>query len=331
MSELRFNPLLGEWTATATARQDRTFFPPDNYCPLCPTEPGGFPTEVPAPTYDIVAFENKFPSLRRNPPEPAIEGDEFYPVRPSQGVCEVVVYTPDHDSTLAEQPAEQIQKLVMVWKDRTRELAGHEFVDYVFIFENKGKEVGVTLPHPHGQIYAYPFIPPYIKKELKQSEEYFADKGRCLLCDIAAKEKENGARTIAENETFIAFIPFFARYPYELHIYPKRHLGLFTDFTGEEVRGLAEMLKQVLTAFDGLFERSFPYIMCIHQAPTDGGDHGHYHFHIEFYPPMRSATKLKYLAGSEAGAGMFINDTLPEEKAAELRQHVKPVLWASER
>lgn len=328
MSELRFNPLLGEWTATATVRQDRTFFPPDNYCPLCPTEPGGFPTEIPAATYDIVAFENKFPSLRRNPPEPAVEGSELYPVRPSQGVCEVVVYTPDHDSTLAAQPVEQIQKLVMVWRDRTRELGARDFVDHVFIFENKGKEVGVTLPHPHGQIYAYPFIPPYIQRELKQTKEYFNENGRCLLCHIAAKEKEAGARVIAENASFVAFIPFFARYPYELHIYSKRHFGKFTDLTDSEVRDLAVILKQVLTAFDKLFERSFPYIMCVHQAPTDGGDHGHYHFHIEFYPPMRSATKLKYLAGSEAGAGMFINDTLPEEKAAELRALVGPVVWA---
>lgn len=328
MSELRYNPLLGEWTATATVRQDRTFLPPDDYCPLCPTEPGGFPTEIPAPTYDIVTFENKFPSLRRDPPEPAIEGDDFYPVRPSKGVCEVVVFTPEHDSTLADQPVEQILKLILVWADRTRVLGSLEFVDYVFVFENKGKEVGVTLSHPHGQIYAYPFIPPYISKELRASAEHFDEKGSCLICDIAARESSERIRVIAESETFTAVIPFFARYPYEVHIYPRRHLGLFTDLTAKETRGLAGILKQVLVGFDGLFERSFPYIMCVHQAPTDGGDHGHYHFHIEFFPPMRSATKLKYLAGSEAGAGMFINDTLPEEKAAELRKHIKPVEWA---
>lgn len=328
MSELRYNPLLGEWTATATVRQDRTFLPPDDYCPLCPTEPGGFPTEIPAPTYDIVTFENKFPSLRRDPPEPAIEGDDFYPVRPSKGVCEVVVFTPEHDSTLADQPVEQILKLILVWTDRTRVLGSLEFVDYVFVFENKGKEVGVTLSHPHGQIYAYPFIPPYISKELRASAAHLDEKGSCLICDIAARESSERIRVIAESETFTAVIPFFARYPYEVHIYPRRHLGLFTDLTAKETRGLAGILKQVLVGFDGLFERSFPYIMCVHQAPTDGGDHGHYHFHIEFFPPMRSATKLKYLAGSEAGAGMFINDTLPEEKAAELRKHIKPVEWA---
>jgi UDPglucose--hexose-1-phosphate uridylyltransferase len=329
MSELRFNPLLGEWLATATQRQDRTFFPPDNYCPLCPTEPGGFPTEIPAPTYDIVAFENKFPSLRREPDMPAIEGDDFYRVAPSQGICEVVVYTPEHDSTLAEQPVEQIYKLILVWTDRFRELSERDFIKYVFIFENKGKEIGVTLPHPHGQIYAYPFVPPVVEKELRQTEKHFRETGRCLICDIVEKERTFAKRMVVENEKFVAVIPFFARYPYETHIYAKRHMQAYTDFTADEQRSLAEILKQVLVAFDSLFDVSFPYMMVTHQRPTDGDDHEHYHFHIEFYPPMRTATKLKYLAGSEAGAGMFINDTLPEEKAAELRRGIKDVEWRS--
>jgi UDPglucose--hexose-1-phosphate uridylyltransferase len=327
MSELRYNPLLGEWTATATVRQDRTFFPPDDYCPLCPTEPGGFPTEIPAPDYDIVAFENKFPSLKIHPDPPAIEGDAFYKVEPSRGVCEVVVYTPDHSSTLADQPVEQILKLVLVWTDRFRELGGHDFVNYVYIFENKGKEVGVTLHHPHGQIYAYPFVPPVVKKELRQTEIHFDATGRCLFCDIVEREKEFAKRIVAENDDFVAVIPFFARYPYETHIYPKRHLLAYTDFTAAEQRSFAELLKQVLVAFDALFDVQFPYIMATHQRPTDGGDYAHYHFHVEFYPPMRSAKKLKYLAGSEAGAGLFINDTLPEEKAAEVRRGIKDVEW----
>lgn len=328
MSELRFNPILGDWTVTATARQDRTFLPPEDYCPLCPTEPGGFPTEIPASTYDIVAFENKFPSFRSHPGEPVIAGDDFYQVRPSAGVCEVVVYTPHHASTLSSEPVEQIHKLVQVWTDRFCELGALEFVDYVYIFENKGVEVGVTLHHPHGQIYAYPFIPPYVKRELDQSTSHFATTGDCLFCDVLDKEERFAARVIAANEGFLAVIPFFARYPYETHIYSRRHLTGLDEMTPQERRDLAEMLKQVLSAFDRLFDRSFPYIMAMHQRPTDGADHGHYHFHIEFYPPMRSATKLKYLAGSEAGAGLFINDTLPEERAAELRSHVRPVTWA---
>ena len=328
MSELRFNPLIGEWTATATARQDRTFLPPADYCPLCPTIRGGFPTEIPEPTYDIVAFENKFPSLRADPDAPAIEGTDLYPVEPSRGVCEVVVYSPHHSSSLAAEPVEQIYKLVRVWTDRLDELGSYDFVEYVFIFENKGEAVGVTLHHPHGQIYAYPFIPPYILKELAQARAHKEATGRCVYCDVVAEELDLGERIIAENESFVAIIPFFARYPYETHIYSKRHLQALTDLFAHGQRDLAEILKQVLAAFDRLFDVSFPYIMSIHQRPSDGGVYDHYHFHIEFYPPMRSSIKLKYLAGSEAGAGMFINDTLPEEKAAELRSRIEPVVWS---
>ena len=327
MSELRYNPLLGEWLATATHRQDRTFLPPADFCPLCPTKPGSFPTEVPEADYDIVAFENRFPSLRPEPDVPAIEGDGIYKVEPSIGVCEVVLYSPDHNTSLAAEPVEQIHKLVRVWRDRFEQLEKHGFVKYVFIFENKGEAVGVTLHHPHGQIYAYPFIPPVVAKELEQSNNYFEETGNCLLCDIRDKETAYGKRIVAENGSFSAYIPFFARYPYEVHIAAKRHLQAFSDFTPQEERHLAAILKQILAAFDRLFDTSFPYIMSIHQRPTDGSHYDHYHFHIEFYPPMRTATKLKYLAGSEAGAGMFINDTLPEIKAAELRDLVEPVEW----
>ena len=327
MSELRFNPLLGEWLATATHRQDRTFLPPPDYCPLCPTKPGGHPTEVPEPAYDLVAFENRFPSLKQEPGPPAIEADGIYRVEPPYGVCEVVLYSPDHYTTLAAEPVERIHKLVRVWRHRFDELSRHEFVKYVFIFENKGEEVGVTLHHPHGQIYAYPFVPPVVQKELDQCSRYFEKEGRCLMCDIVDKESRFEERIIASNESFAAYIPFFARYPYEVHITARRHLSALTDFQPDEERGLAEVLKQVIAAYDRLFAKSFPYIMVLHQRPSDGNAHDYYHFHIEFYPPRRTAEKLKYLAGSEAGAGMFINDTLPEEKAKELRALVEPVEW----
>ena len=327
MSELRWNPLLGEWVATATHRQERTFLPPADFCPLCPTKEGGFPTEVPESTYDIVVFENRFPSLRSDPPPPAVEATELYSVRPGQGVCEVVLYSPNHNSTLAQEPVEQIYKLVRVWRDRFLKLGALDFVDYVFEFENKGEAIGVTLHHPHGQIYAYPFIPPRIKRELEQSRAHQAGRGRCLLCDIVADERADGRRIIAENGSFVAYIPFFAGYPYEVHIASLRHLQALTDLQEAEERDLAGILKMVLAAYDKLFNLSFPYIMAIHQRPTDAEAYDYYHFHIEFYPPLRTATKLKYLAGSETGAGMFINDTLAEEKAAELRSHVAPVVW----
>ena len=328
MSELRWHPLLGEWVATATHRQDRTFLPPADFCPLCPTQPGGFPTEIPEPDYDIVVFLNRFPSLRPDPPEPAVEGTELYPVRPGKGVCEVIVYTPHHSSTLADEPVEQIDKLVRVWTDRFKDLGALPFVDYVFIFENKGEAIGVTLHHPHGQIYAYPFTPPRVGRELEQCAAHKEKTGRCMICDITREEKRDGRRVVAENESFLAVIPFYARYPYEVNIFSARHLQALTDMTRAEQRDLAGMLKTILVAYDKLFNLSFPYMMVLHQRPTDGGSYDHYHFHIEFYPPLRTATKLKYLAGSETGAGMFINDTLAEEKASELRSHVEPVVWA---
>jgi UDPglucose--hexose-1-phosphate uridylyltransferase len=330
VSELRWNPLLGEWVATATHRQDRTFLPPADYCPLCPTKPGGFPTEVPESTYEIAVFENRFPSLRPDPPAPAVESTELYPVRPAQGVCEVVLYSPNHTSTLAQEPVAQIYRLIQVWTERFRELGALEFVKYVFIFENKGEAIGVTLHHPHGQIYAYPFIPPRIETELEESVAHQEKTGRCLLCDILKEEKRDGRRIVAANPSFAAYIPFFARWPYEVHISSVRHLQALTDFNQAEQQDLAALMKTLLVAYDKLFNLSLPYMMVIHQRPTDGEDYGYYHFHIEFYPPLRTETKLKYLAGSETGAGVFINDTLAEEKAAELRSHVIQVAGPQE-
>ena len=327
MSELRFNPLLGEWVATATQRQDRTFLPPPDFCPLCPTKPGHFPTEVPEPDYDLVVFENRFPSLKRNPDEPALAADGMYDVRPSKGVCEVVLYSPNHYTSLAAEPVERIFKLVRVWRHRYEALGKLDFVDYVFIFENKGEAVGVTLHHPHGQIYAYPFVPPVVKRELAQCSKHFDETGRCLLCDIVEKELAFEKRVVALNDSFAAYIPFFARYPYEVHITTRKHRKSMAEFSVDEERQLAGILKQVIAAYDRLFDRSFPYIMVLHQEPSDGKTYDYYHFHIEFYPPMRTAEKLKYLAGSEAGAGFFINDTLAENKAAELRALVEPVVW----
>lgn len=320
MSELRWNPLLQQWVITATHRQERTFFPPDDYCPLCPTKEGGFPTEVPTEDYEIVTFDNKFPSLRRNAPEPAVEGSELYKVRPAEGVCEVICYSSQHSGSLTEHSVEEIDNLIHVWTDRYEELGALDYVDYVFIFENKGKEIGVTLNHPHGQIYAYPFIPPIIEREVGASASHMEKTGRCLVCDILAEEKADGRRIVVENDSFVAFIPFYARYPYEVHIAPREHRSCLSDFSDAEKTDLAGILKIILTKYDNLWGFSFPYMMVLHQKPSAEGNFDHFHFHIEFYPPYRTKEKLKFLAGSEAGAGVFINDTLAEEKAAELRE-----------
>lgn len=320
MSELRWHPLLRQWVITATHRQDRTFLPPEDYCPLCPTKPGGFPTEVPREDYDIVVFENKFPSLRPEPPTPAVEATPLSGVEGARGVCEVVLYSPDHRASLASMPLARIRNLARVWQDRYVELGARDFVEYVFVFENKGEAVGVTLHHPHGQIYAFPFVPPIPAAELESARAHHQRTGRCLFCDTVAEERADGRRIVLEGERFVAFVPFFARYPYEVYLAPKAHQPSMAEWTAADREDLALVLKGLLTKFDALFARSFPYIMVVHQAPTRGGDPHHAHLHFEFYPPMRAANRLKYLAGCEAGAGNFINDTLAEESAAELRR-----------
>jgi UDPglucose--hexose-1-phosphate uridylyltransferase len=192
-------------------------------------------------------------------------------------------------------------------------------VEYVFIFENKGKEIGVTLAHPHGQIYAYPYIPPTIERELAGSLAHYEASRECLHCRIIRDEVCDGRRVVAQTGGFVALIPFYARYPYEVHIYARQHREAITDFSRAEQRQLAETLQTILAKYNNLWHRSLPYIMVMHQRPTDGRAYPHYHFHVEFYPPYRTPDKLKYLAGSEAGAGAFINDTHAEEKAQVLR------------
>jgi UDPglucose--hexose-1-phosphate uridylyltransferase len=320
MSELRWHPILREWVITATHRQERTFLPPDDFCPLCPTSPGAFPTEIPAQDYQIVVFENKFPSLRHPAPEPAVQGQELYAVRPADGICEVVCYTSRHAGTLTDAPLGELRNLVEVWTDRFQDLGSLDFIQYVLIFENKGKEIGVTITHPHGQIYAFPFIPPKAQRELESSRSHWEQTGRCLFCDVIAAEVQDGRRVVAENDSFIAVVPFFARLPYEVYVFAKRHCGSLPELTAAERSDFANVLKVVLLKYDNLWGISLPYMMIMHQTPTDGGDYRHYHFHVEFHPPNRTREKLKYLAGCETGAGSYINDTLPEETAQALRE-----------
>jgi len=325
LNQLRWDPTLEEWVAYATHRQDRTFLPPAEYCPLCPTRPGGFPTEVPRESYDIVVFENRFPSFSPEAPEPDEPGSALTPTAPGRGVAEVVLYSDDHDATLAGMTERRIRNLIEVWADRYDELGSLDYVNYVFIFENKGEAIGVTLHHPHGQIYAYPFVPPRPKKELEAAKEYRSrNENRCLHCDLLSQEHEDGRRLIAKGDHFGAFIPFYAHYPYEVHLCARRCAPSIADLNDEERWDMARVLKRLLVGYDRLFDFSLPYMMVMHQAPTDGKDYeGVAHFHVEFYPPNRTAEKLKYLAGSEQGAGTFIVDALPEHTAETLRQAIE--------
>ncbi|WP_415379950.1 galactose-1-phosphate uridylyltransferase [Halosimplex sp. TS25] len=322
MSELRWDPVGREWVITATHRQDRTFKPPKDYCPFCPPRDDGVPTAVTESDFDIAVVENGFPSLQENPPEPAVDGDDLRPVEPANGVCEVVLYTSDHEAVSSELPASKFQKLVRVWRDRYRDLGSREEVDYVYLFENKGEEMGVTLQHPHGQIYAYPFVPPTIERELDSSREYHEEEGTCLFCDLVASEVAEDERVVAENDSFAAVVPFSARYAYEVHVYAKDHRPSLDDCSDAECDDLGSLLKRLLVAYDSLFGFEMPFVMATHQQPTDGTGEDYAHFHLEFYPPYRTAEKLKYLAGSELGAGTYINNKLPEEAASELGELV---------
>ena len=316
-SHLRWHPLRGEWIAYAGHRQHRTFLPPPEYNPLAPSNDREHPTEVPHGPWDVAVFENLFPTLTplaHDPPETIVD------TRPGRGACEVVVFTQDATTSLGRLPLSHIELLVEVWAHRTRELGDRGDVEYVFPFENRGVEVGVTLHHPHGQIYAYPFVPPVAARELEQQRRHYEQHGRGLLEDHIRAEMADDARRVlyAGNDT-VAFVPVCARYPYEVWIAPRRPAPSLVDLGAEERADLARALKTVLLKYDGLWGQPFPYIMVFHQAPTDGRPHPEAHVHIEFYPPFRMRGRLKYLAGSEAGAGAFTADTLPDEKAAELR------------
>jgi UDPglucose--hexose-1-phosphate uridylyltransferase len=315
-AHLRWHPLRGEWVAYAGHRQNRTFLPPAEYNPLAPTRDPASPTEVPEGNWDIAVFENLFPTLTldaHDPPPLAV------PTRPGTGVCEVIVFTQDPTTSLGQLPLRQLELLIDVWADRYAELGSRADIEYVFPFENRGVEVGVTLHHPHGQLYAYPFVPPVPARELAQQEAYFTQHGRGLMEDFVAREVGEGVRMLYEGPETAAFMPICARYSYEVWIAPKRAALSFHGLTRSERCDFARALKTVLLKFDGLWQRPFPYILAFHQAPTDGREHPEAHLHAEFYPAFRMPGRLKYLAGSEIGAGVFTADTLPEDKAAELR------------
>jgi UDPglucose--hexose-1-phosphate uridylyltransferase len=301
VSEQRFNELRGEQVVYAIHRQDRTFLPDRAHCPLCPTRPGGPVTEIPLPAYEIAVFDNRFPAFSA-----------------PHGAAEVVVYTDDHDASFGTLPLDRAEALMWVWRHRYLELGAREDIDYVFIFENRGVEVGVTLHHPHGQIYGYPFLPPVPSLELAAD----ARLGGCAPCALLSAEIEDGRRMIDDNEAVVAYVPYASRWPYEVHVVMREHRASLLECEPRELRLLADALQRVVRGYDALFERRFPYVMAVHQAPTASGAPADGHLHVEFYPPLRTADKLKYLAGSEQGAGTFIGDVLPEESAASLREAV---------
>jgi UDPglucose--hexose-1-phosphate uridylyltransferase len=313
---MRWHPLRAEWIAYAGYRQNRTFLPPAEYNPLAPTTDPANPTELPAGDYDVAVFENLFPTFAMSSTD---RPTAIVDTKPACGMCEVVVFTQDPAQSLGGLPLDHVELIVEVWADRYRTLGAISEVQYVMPFENRGVEVGVTLHHPHGQIYAYPFVPPIPARELASQEAFYATHKRGLLEDLIDKEIDDGRRMLYASDGAVAFMPVCARYSYEVWIAPRRPAASLADLDAAERREFARALKTVLMKYDRLWDKPSPYVMVFHQAPTDGRAHPEAHLHVEFYPAYRMRARLKYLAGSELGAGVFTADTLPEDKVAELR------------
>jgi UDPglucose--hexose-1-phosphate uridylyltransferase len=313
---LRWHPLRGEWVTYAAYRQNRTYQPPPQYNPLAPMRDPAHPTEMPAGDYEIAVFDNRFPSLSLAAHEaPAAS----VPTAPGVGKCEVVVFTQDAGASLGRLACEQIELLIEVWADRTRELGAHPDIKYVLPFENRGAEVGVTLHHPHGQVYAYPVVPPVPQRMGETAAAHWRQHGRGPLQALIEAELLAGERILYSGPHAVAFVPACARYPYEVWVAPREPAARLPDLRGEQIADLARALKTVLLKYDGLWQRPLPYLMAWYQAPSDGAEHPEWHVHAELYPPYRTRDRLKYLAGTELAAGFFAMDALPEEKARELQ------------
>ncbi|MCS7074125.1 MAG: galactose-1-phosphate uridylyltransferase [Bacteroidia bacterium] len=319
MSELRWNPFLGTWTMVASNRQNRPTLPTQN-CPFCPGSPN-----VPS-QYEVLTYNNDFPALVLNPQSLSITSHPLFRSAPNYGKTEVILYSSQHELSFCDLSLEHILKVIDLWKQRYAELSQDPNIQYIFIFENRGEIVGVTIHHPHGQLYAYPFIPQKIQVELQQSKQYFAENKSCLFCDYLQAEIRDKQRIVLATEHFTSMIPYFCEYPYGIMIIPNRHYGNLLAMTSQEQIDLAYQLKTITTAFDKLFDKKFPYMMCLHQCPTHQPEtKSYYHFHIEFYPPLRDANRIKYNASSETGAWAAANTRLVEETAQEFREAIQKI------
>ncbi|TWP49930.1 galactose-1-phosphate uridylyltransferase [Lentzea tibetensis] len=321
LSEVRRDPLTGEWVAMAAHRQTRTYKPPADLCPLCPSTPGR-PTEIPEADYDVAVFENRFPSLSVGSPEVSstVDGMPLVARAAGHGRCEVVCFTSSHDSSFGSLSPSRVRTVVDAWADRTAALSEIPGVEQVFPFENRGEEIGVTLHHPHGQIYAYPFITPRTTQMLSVATEYFAEHGRALMGDLLASELAAETRVVATSECWVAYVPAAARWPVEVHVVPRRQVPDIAALSDVERDDFAVLYLDVLRMLDALYDRPLPYIAAWHQAPVHVG-RSELWLHLEVFSVKRAADKLKYLAGSESGMEVWINDATPEQIAERLRTH----------
>jgi UDPglucose--hexose-1-phosphate uridylyltransferase len=311
--ERRLDPVEHAWRLLSSGRQEPLPLAGAPACPLCPSREGALGA------FEIAVFDDEFGPLVPDPPVTTPAGAP-YRTAPAVGAAEIVVYTGDHDATLAGLGRDRIATLVHVWADRYAELGARPDVAYVFIFENRGAELGIASDHPHGQIYAYPEIPARVARRLDRARLHLAAKRTCVHCDIVARERADGVRIVAQTESFSAFVPFAPRFAYEVHVSSRRHAASLLDLTDPERESLAEILESVLVAYDALFGFPLPYVMSVHQSPTDDGENAPIsHVQIEFAPIRETATRLKHIAGPELGVGSFVVHGRPEDHAAELR------------
>ncbi|GAB1689416.1 galactose-1-phosphate uridylyltransferase [Krasilnikovia sp. M28-CT-15] len=317
-SQLRLDPLVDEWVAVAAHRQTRTFLPPSDRCPLCPSTPD-FASEIPADDYDVVVFENQFPSFSdRMAPDEITELTEAVPVRPGVGRCEVVCFTSDHTSSFGALPPERVRTVIDALADRTELMSALPGVAQVFPFENRGVEIGVTLHHPHGQIYAYPMVPPRTQAMLGAARRHQATTGRSLYADVLAAEQKAQVRVVAANEHWTAYVPAAARWPFEVQLAPHRQVPDLPALDDAERDAFGPLYLDVLRRLDALFGQPMPYIAAWHQAVVGAGRELGY-LHLQLFSIRRAPDKLKFLAGSESAMGVFVNDVVPETAAQMLR------------
>ena len=319
-SEMRRDPLTGQWVAFAAHRMNRTYMPPANENPLAPTLPGQLPTEIPSPSYDVVVFENRFPSfaMAMEDYDNDLDGMALVPQKPAKARCEVVCFTSDPALSFKDLSVSRIRTVIDVWAHRTEALSHIEGVAQVFPFENRGKEIGVTLQHPHGQIYSYPFLTPRMSSIVASSQAYEGD----LFQDIVDQERAVGRRIIEQTPHFTVYVPAAAKWPVEAMVIPNEYAADFTELSDAQRDDLARLLKRLYSAVDRFFDGvdRTPYIAGWNLAPVDPKIRGEVRMHLQLFSLMRSPNRMKFLAGSESAQGVWINDTTPEKIAARFRE-----------
>lgn len=318
-ASIRVDPLTGESVAIAAHRNNRTFLPPADEDPLAPAGVGSVPGEIPEETYDVVVFENRFPSLQG--PLETLRNEPLFKETTPGGRCEVISFTSDQYGSFGTLPYQRARTVIEAWVNRTRELSAKEGVVQVFPFENRGEEIGVTLPHPHGQIYAYPYLPAHTAALARQADRWAQETGGDLLADVLAAEQEEGERIILETESFVAYVPYAAKWPVELMVVPRRAVRNFTEFTETEKDELTSLYLDLLHRLDSFFEgvEKLPYISAWHQVPLAGGENiSRMYLHV--FSLLRAPGKMKYLAGSESAMAAWISDTTPERIATRFRE-----------